>query len=66
MPPWVSAALDVAPWAVVALFMISKAYRLAMAWLVRTSSTDMTVEETLRRFEVRRGEDPQGPTTKDK
>jgi hypothetical protein len=56
MPAWVSAALNVAPWTAVALFAISKVYRLAMAWMVRTSPTDMTVEEHLRRFEVRRGE----------
>lgn len=56
MPAWPPTTLDVAPWTVVALFMINKAYRLAMAWIVRTSSTDMTVEERLKSFEVRRGE----------
>ena len=56
MPSGVSAALDVASGAVVALFAISKVYRLTMVWLVRTSPTDMIVEERLEGFEVRRGE----------
>ena len=56
MPAWLSAVLDVAPWAVVTLFAISKVYRLALAWMVRTSSTDMIVKEHPKSFEVRRGE----------
>ena len=61
MPAWVSAPLEIAPWAAVALFAISKLYRLAMAWIVRTSPTSMTVEEKLSGFEVRRGAPPSGP-----
>jgi hypothetical protein len=56
MPSWVLQALGATPWAAVALFVIDRAYRLAMARVVRDSPTRMTVKDKPIAFELDRGD----------
>jgi hypothetical protein len=48
-------AITVAPWATVTIVAISKLYRLAMVWIVRSAPSDMFVDERRLHFTVRRG-----------